>query len=84
MLLTHAGQNSEAYNLLKTVIRDFPGHATMHYDLARAAASCALWAEARHWIYLAICSQHSLKQVAVLAEVFAPIKDAIEAMVPSS
>jgi hypothetical protein len=84
MLFARAGQHRKAYDLLKTVIENFPGHATMHYDLACAAASCAFWSEAQHWVYLAICSQQSLKEVALQNEVFTPIKGAIEAMEPSS
>ena len=53
MLLTYAKRPRESCELLRPIIDWFPNHATMHYDLAHAAAECGLWAEARHWLYRA-------------------------------
>jgi hypothetical protein len=83
MLFSYTQMYHEAYNLLKKVIYRFPGHGTMHYDLACAAAGCALWSEARHWVFQAICREQGLKQVALDAELLTPIKNAIEGMSPS-
>jgi hypothetical protein len=82
MLLSCDGRHRESYDLLMSVISQFTGHATMHYDLAHAAAQCELWPEARQWLYLAICAQPELKQIALDSPVFAQIASEIETMCP--
>jgi hypothetical protein len=83
MLLSYNGRHRETYDVLISVIDRFPRHATMHYDLAHAAAQCELWPEAPHWLYLAVCAQPELKQVALESPVFARITSEIQAMFPS-
>jgi len=83
-MLEYSGKPKESYDLLCQVISHFPAHGTMHYELARVAAKCALWDEARHWIYRAICIQHSLKIGALNTDALRPIRAEIEAMHPGN
>jgi len=82
MLLSYERKPRDAYALLRSVISKFPEHATMHYDLACAAAECGIKSEACHWLYVAISCQPSLKQLALDLEAFADIKNDIERMNP--
>lgn len=83
MLLSYDGRHRESYELLSSMVGKFPGHATMQYDLAHAAAQSALWPEASHWLYSAISIQPGLKRVALESPAFAPIARQIEAMCPA-
>jgi hypothetical protein len=83
-LLGYLGKSKEICELFRPVMQWFPKHATMHYLLACASAECGLWAEARHWLYRAICIQSFMKQVALGSPEFAPMKTEIEAMNPGN
>jgi tetratricopeptide (TPR) repeat protein len=83
-LLTLVVKHREAYDLLKLTFSRFPGHRSIPYDLALAAAHLQLWPEARHWIYLAITRFEWNKQLALATDVLAPIYDYIETIHASS
>ena len=83
-LLEYIGQSKEAYDLLREAVSHFPAHGTMHYQLARVAALCELWDEARHWIYRAICIQQSMEIAALEAKALQPIRAEIAAMHPGN
>jgi hypothetical protein len=82
MLLSYVHKPKECYDLLRGAAPRFPEHATIHFDLAHAAAQCELWSEARQWLYHAICIQPPLKQVALDTPAFAAIWAEIEGMNP--
>jgi hypothetical protein len=84
MLLSYLHKPRDSYDLLRAAVNRFPGHATMRYDLAHAAAKCELWSEALHWLYQAISIQRSLKQVAMDTEAFALIRVEIEKIQPAN
>lgn len=83
-LLEYVERPRESYDFLRGVVTHFASHGTMHYQLARVAAKCELWNEARHWIYRAICIQRSLKTAALETSTFQPIRSDIESMHPGN
>ena len=82
MILLEERKPREAYDFLRSVIDKFPKDATMHYQLAYAAAQCGLKSEAIPWLSVAISCFAGLKQAALDVEAFADIKDEIERMNP--
>lgn len=83
-LLDYDGKPREAYDLLREAVGHFPAHGSMHYQLARVAALCDLWDEARRWIYRALCIQRSMKIAALGDKALQPIRAEIEAMHPGN
>lgn len=84
MLLSYVDEHNASYTLLKSAVARFPNHATMHYDLARVAAKCELWSEAKHWIYASIAIDQSMKELALHCPDLAPIRTEIVGMGPRS